>query len=271
MKPHRAPDGTAWFESELLPSVGVRAAFSTRAGGVSLPPFDGLNLGAHVGDEPAAVGENRRRWFSALGLDPSVPVGIRQVHGAAVVRAGPEARGHGARDWDSALADADGVLTVERSLPLFCLSADCALAALAAPGGAGCAVLHAGWRGLAAGIIERGARELAAAAGCRTEDLRAFVGPMLGADSYEVREDFAAALEAAWGPAEAGRFLRRRPSGGTHFLFDSAVARRFEIAGIAPRNVESAGLCTASRADLFFSHRTSGGRCGRMAMAVWIT
>lgn len=259
-----------WFEPEGFAACGARAAFSTRSGGASAAPFDSLNLGLHVGDDERAVLENRRRLWGALGLAPDAPAGGRQVHGAncAVVTAG--GRGRGARDWRLAFADTDGLVTVERGLPLFVLSADCALIALAAPGGRGCAAVHAGWRGLAAGVVERAAKALSELSGCPARELRAFVGPLLGEECFEVREDFVAALAAAWGRAEAERFVAGEAGGQARFRYEAAVRARLDAAGLGPRNVESAGLCTACRPDLCFSHRASGGRTGRMAMTVWV-
>ena len=270
VKPVSSPDGLAWFEPERFAACGARAAFSTRAGGASSTPFDSLNLGLHVGDAEAAVLENRRRLWSALALDPAAPAGARQVHGARIALAGPEDRGRGALAWSQAFEAADGLLTVERQVPLFVLGADCALLALAAPGGSGCAAVHAGWRGLAAGIVEDGARQLSKAAGCSPGELHAFVGAILGEECYGVQEDFARGLEAAWGRAEAGRYLARGESGRLGFRYAAALARRLDIAGVKPQNVEHLGHCTACRRDLFFSHRASGGHTGRMAMTVWI-
>lgn len=257
--------GVRWLEpGEIFGPAGARAAFSTRTGGVSRPPFDSLNLGLHVGDEPAAVGENRRRLRAALGLETAEPVGCRQVHGARVELVAADSRGGEPRQ------DADGLATVERGLPLLALAADCALLALAAPGGRGCAVLHAGWRGLVGGIVERGVALLSRAAGCRPEELCAFAGPALCEECFAVRADFAAALAAAWGAAEADRWLRRDAGGGLRFRYAPALAARLAAAGLDPQKVEMAGECTACRPERWFSHRGSGGRTGRMAMTVWI-
>jgi hypothetical protein len=259
-----------WFEPEGFGACGVRAAFSARAGGASPAPFDSLNLGLHVGDADAAAVENRRRLWSALELDPAAPAGAQQVHGARVALAGPGDRGRGARAWSAAFAAADGLVTAERGVPLFVLGADCALVALAAPDGAGCAAIHAGWRGLAAGIVESGARQLCQAARCSPGELRAFLGAMLGEECYEVQEDLAASLAAAWGRAEAEGLVSRDSSGRLRFRYGEAVLRRLDSAGVARQNVEQVGHCTACRQDLFFSHRASGGRTGRMAMTVWV-
>jgi YfiH family protein len=265
-----SPAGPSWFESGLLAGCGARAAFSTRAGGASPAPFESLNLGLHVGDQAERVLENRRRLWTALGLDPSAPAGAQQIHGdgCALVAAGD--RGRGARNWDRAVANADGLVTTERGLPLFVLSADCALLALAAPEGRGCAAVHAGWRGLAAGVVERTAAVLGERSGCPAGELRAFVGPMLAEECFQVREDFVAAIRSAWGREEADPLLASDRSGLLHFRYDLAVRRRLDSAGVRPQNVEAVGLCTACRQDLFFSHRASGGRAGRMAMTVWM-
>jgi hypothetical protein len=269
VRPIGPEGGLSWLEPEGFAPWGVRAAFSTRAGGVSAAPFDSLNLGLHVGDREADVLENRRRLWSALGLDPRAPAGGRQIHGAEVAAVGAADRGRGARSLSTALAATDGLVTAGRGLPLFALSADCALVALAAPQGAGCAVLHAGWRGLAGGIVENGVGRLCAAAGCRPGELRAFAGPLLGEECYRVREDFRAALSAAWGPEAAARFVSG-DGGRLRFRYQAALLWRLDSAGVPGQNVETSGMCTACRGDLFFSHRSSSGRAGRMAMTVWI-
>ena len=125
--------GLCWVEPDGFAICRARAAFSSRCGGVSRPPFDSLNLGLHVGDEAAAVLENRRRLWSALGLSPDSPVGGEQVHGARVAIVGGADRGRGALRWEDAVPKTDGLATARQGLPLFVLGAACALVALAVP------------------------------------------------------------------------------------------------------------------------------------------
>ena len=243
-----------WLEAEL---PGARAAFSTRLGGVSEAPFDRLNLGVFTDDERDAVVENRHRVASAIGLVPErVAIG-RQVHGA-------ELRTHTARqipspfaEPGSAIPEVDGHVIPapatdeggEDGPPAAALVfvADCLPIALAGPGGV--AMLHCGWRGLAAGIVARGAAAVGAT--------DAAIGPGIGACCYEVGEEVLGAF-AGLGP--------RIASGPMLDL--AAVARRLlERAGV--ERIEVAGLCTSCERELFFSHRRDRGRTGRQAGLVW--
>lgn len=227
-----------WLEADL---GGARVAFSTRLGGVSAPPRDSLNLGLLSGDEAAAVLENRRRLAAALGIAPERVAVAHQVHGAELLEHGGETAG---RWLDGAGApEADGHLLRSPGQAAFCFTADCLPVALRGPGGV--ALLHGGWRGLAAGIIARGAAAVGAAA--------AAIGPGIGPCCYEVGEEVLAAF-APLGPGIAeGRMLD---------LVE--IARRLlERAGV--ERVEAAGICTRCERETFFSHRGDGPETGRQA------
>jgi YfiH family protein len=265
----RESAGLVWFESERLRACGARACFSTRRGGYSAGPYSALNLGLHVGDDEIAVLNNRLDYWGALGIEPDAAIGARQVHGTRVMAVTSGDRGKGAASWSRALEGTDGLITLDRAVPIFALSADCHLVALAAPGGKGIAVLHAGWRGLLGGILEKGAGLLAGLVWKKPGELAAFVGPGLGEERFEVREDFEARLAGRWGAEALERFVVRS---GTRrsFRYRSAVLHALERAGVDPGNVECIEGCTAERDDLYYSHRASGGRTGRMAMTVWL-
>lgn len=257
------------LESESFTAFGARACFSTRSGGYSAGEYASLNLGLHVGDDEIAVLNNRLDYWNSLGIDPDATVGARQVHGTKIMAVTAGDRGRGAASWSRALAATDGLVTVERDVPVFALAADCHLVALAAPEGRGIAVLHAGWRGLLSGILERGVGLLAGLVWKKPSDLAAFVGPGLGEDRFEVREDFEAELEKAWG-ADAAADLVRRGGGRASFRYRAALLRALGAAGVRPELTEIVEGCTGTQSDLYYSHRTSGGRTGRMAMTVWI-
>ncbi len=233
-----------WLEAEL---PGARAAFSTRLGGVSGGAYASLNLGVRTGDERAAVLENRRRLAGALGLAPERVLMARQVHGAEVVRAAGPPRPPLFATGEPAPVEADGQATSRPGLAACVLVADCLPIALAGPGGV--AMLHCGWRGLAAGIIERGAREVGARA--------AAVGPGIGPCCYEVGADVLDAFAGLGGVAE-GRMLDLR-----------AVAREL-LAAAGVERVEVAEACTSCEAELFFSHRRDGGTTGRQGGFAWL-
>src|SRR4051794_13365657 len=178
----REEGGVRWLQADL---PGATAAFSTRIGGVSQPPFDSLNLGLFTEDERETVVENRIRLAAALGLAPErIAIG-RQVHGAELaIHGGPQDPSPFAEPGN-AVPEVDGHVTAEPSLALLVFAADCLPVALSGPGGV--AMLHCGWRGLAAGILARGAEATGAT--------DAAMGPGIGPCCYEVGEDVLAALD----------------------------------------------------------------------------
>lgn len=238
-------EGVRWLEASL---DGATAAFSTRLGGVSAGSFESLNLGILTDDEPAAVRENRRRLAVALGLRPErIAIG-RQVHGAELAtHSGDEHPGPFAEPG-AEIAEVDGHVTATPGLAPLVFVADCLPVALSGPGGI--AVLHCGWRGLAAGIVARGVEAVAA-----TE---AAIGPGIGACCYEVSAEVLAEFAGLGAGVAAGRML------------DLAEVTRRLLAGAGVERVESAGLCTSCEVELFFSHRRDAGRTGRQAGLAWI-
>jgi hypothetical protein len=241
----RERDGVRWLEAKMR---GAHAAFTTRLGGVSEPPFDTLNLGILTDDAEDAVRENRRRLTEALGIDPvQVPIAL-QVHGAEILE-------HDSPQDPSPFAapgppppEADGHVVREPGLTPLVFVADCLPIALHGP--RGLALLHCGWRPLAAGIVARGAAMVGA-----TE---AAIGPGIGVCCYEVGDEVRGAFEHLGDGIADGRMLDLRE-----------VARRL-LAAAGVGRVETADLCTSCEAELFFSHRRDGGRTGRQAGLAWL-
>lgn len=231
---------------------------TTRAGGVSAPPFDTFNLGDHVGDDPAAVAENRRRLAAALGLAPRRLAFMRQVHGTAVaVVDGPGT--DGAADTDP--PEADALVTTEPGLGLVVLTADCVPVLLAAPGPDGpvLAAAHAGRRGVQAGVVGTAVAAMRRL-GARVEEGQAHVGPAVCGRCYEVPEALQAEV-AADVPAAACT-----TRGGTPGLdLPGAVLGQLVAAGV--RAVGRDETCTLETATLY-SHRREGVT-GRIASVVW--
>jgi len=224
---------------------GGRVVFTTRRGGVSEGPYSSLNLGVLTDDDPKCVRRNRQLLAEAVALDPgSVAMGW-QVHGAEIQEwHGPPPTGRdGFGSPGAELSKVDGHATEQFGVALLVLVADCLPVALASPGRV--AMLHCGWRGLAAGIIERGV-------GSFEEAPAAAVGPGIGGCCYEVGREVLDAFAGLEGVAH-GSMLDLR-----------AVAEaRLRAAGV--QRVEHVDLCTSCRADLFFSHRRDGGVTGRQA------
>lgn len=230
---------------------GATIAFTTRQGGVSGGDFASLNLGFATPDDPAAVAENRRRALTAAGADPGRALSLRQVHGTAVLDAGPMADG-AYLDADVTWPEGDGLLTSEPGLPLVAHGADCLTAALVAPGGARLAVVHAGWRGLVAGVLEAAAERVG-------PGLSAVIGPGAGGCCYAVGEDVAGPLRARFGDDVV--------AGGRADL-EACALRALERSGAA--SVVSARMCTICDPEWFHSHRRDGRGSGRQGVIAFI-
>jgi purine-nucleoside/S-methyl-5'-thioadenosine phosphorylase / adenosine deaminase len=244
-------DGVRWLRAELGPAGDGTGCvgFGSRVGGVSATPYDTLNIGVLTDDFDEAVVENRRRLAAAVGIEPShVPIGL-QVHKADIaVHESPQVPSPFAEPG-SALQEVDGHVVRRPGLAPLVLTADCLPVALAGPGGV--AMLHCGWRGLAAGIIARGAALVDATS--------AAIGPGIGPCCYEVGSEVLDAFAGLGGEGIAmGRMLDL-----------PEVARRL-LARAGVERVESAGLCTFCEPGLFYSHRRDQGTTGRMGNLAWI-
>jgi polyphenol oxidase len=249
----RERDGVRWLEADL---GGARAAFSTRLGGTSDPPFDSLNLGILTEDDPEAVTENRERLAAALGREPEQIVSARQVHGTRLIdqsKGSEESRGsfgtaYVQKEPRDGLVVADGHVVREPGLAPLVFVADCLPVALRGPGGV--AMVHAGWRGLAGGIL--------AAAAEAVQATSAAIGPGIGHCCYEVGEEV----------LEAFADLRDGVTQGPMLDLTEIARRRLAEAGV--ESIESADLCTSCEQELFFSHRRDHGRTGRQAGIAWL-
>jgi YfiH family protein len=243
--------------AEDLLEAGVVAAFTGRAGGSSAPPYATLNLGLAVGDDLRRVLANRRRVATVLGLAGHPWALARQVHGATVLRVETAALGQGPPEGKPPVGEADGLVTAEAGVVLAVLTADCAAVLLADPAARVVGAVHAGWRGLAAGVVEAGVAAMAAL-GADPAATVGLVGPAVGGCCYEVgpevREAVGARYPAALATTRDGR-PALDPAAGT--------AQALERAGVGRLRV--AGECTVDLADRHFSHRRDHGRTGRQA------
>lgn len=242
----------AWIVPDWPAPAGVRAASTLRTGGVSPPPWHTLNLGARCGDGAECVAENRHRTAVALGL-PAQPAWLRQVHGRDVL----ELSGEPAPDEP----EADAAVTSAPGRVLAVLTADCLPVLFCAASGGRVGVAHAGWRGLAAGVLEAAVEAL----GRPPAELLAWIGPGIGQDAYEVGPQVRAACIA--GHPEAGPAFR--PAEGDRWRLDLAGLARAQLEALGVGRVYGGRWCTASDPARFFSHRRDG-RSGRMATLVWL-
>jgi polyphenol oxidase len=235
-----------------LPS-GVRAAFTTRLGGASQPPWDSFTLGVHVGDAPEHVAANRARLRELLGL-PHEPAWLSQVHGTAVAEL------DASRPPGTITADASVTAAAGRACVI--MVADCLPVLFAARDGRRIGAAHAGWRGLAAGVLEKTVAALDVAPG----ELTAWLGPAILQPNFEVGADVRDA------------FLAGDPGVAHYFVPNARDRWQADLVGLARRRLPAAGVkeicggewCTVADPRRFFSHRRDG-KGGRMAALIWRT
>lgn len=238
----------------------VAAVMSTRQGGVSAAPWDSLNLGSGVGDDVSAVASNRQRFARAIG---ATPVFLDQVHGPRVVRVG-------SADTAPTRAPlrADASLTTEPAVACTVLVADCLPVLFAAADGRAVAAAHAGWRGLAGGVLEAALAALCAAARCEPGEVQAWLGACIGPRCFEVGADVLQAMGADPAQADGDLFVPRPGHAGKWLANLPRLARaRLRDAGV--RSISGGHWCTVEEPSRFFSFRRDGPS-GRMAASIWI-
>jgi YfiH family protein len=261
----------------------VRSAFTLRTGGVSRAPYDSLNVGAHVGDASTAVEENRRRVRERLRL-PAEPVWLQQVHGVevadldvaeapAMAWRAPAQSGEVGAEAAVALGAADalpvspGVLRADAAVTRVpgrvCVIqvADCMPVLFAARDGSAVGAAHAGWRGLAGGVLEETVRHL----GIPAAQLIAWLGPTIGQEHFEVGDEVLAAF-VSHDPDAVSAF---EPNARGRWQCDLYSLARRRLGALGIRDVFGGGWCTYADAARFFSYRRDG-QCGRMAALIWI-
>jgi YfiH family protein len=259
----REQGGVRWLEARM---PGAIAAFTTRPGGTSEPPFEALNLGLFTDDDREAVIENRRLLAAALGFQPYQIAVAHQVHGADLIdHVGPPASHCSFATYGpdkerggtvgGGLTKADGHVVAAEQTAALVFVADCVPVALSGPSGV--AMLHCGWRGLAAGIVAKGAAAIGAT--------DAAIGPSIGPCCYEVGPEVLATLDLPTGPKTA-YMTTHRPVGA---VVDLPAVARGQLREAGVERIETSGLCTSCEPDLFFSHRRDRGRTGRQAGLVW--
>ena len=227
---------------------GVRAASTLRGQSGSKGPYRGLNLGAHVGDDPRQVEDNRYQLVRDLKL-PSPPAWLDQVHGTTCVKAHPDA-----------VATADASYTDQSGIACVVMTADCLPVLFATRDGQRVAAAHAGWKGLAGGVLEATLNALG------TSDVLIWLGPAIGPNAFEV------------GPEVREAFLSRHPDAGKAFSNPHKDRYHADLYGLARGLLTQAGVpedaiygggrCTFSEADAFFSYRRDR-ITGRMASLIW--
>jgi len=231
--------------------TNVRAASTLRDGGVSVEPYDTCNLAAHVGDDPQAVRENRRRLRGALRL-PSEPCWLEQVHGVSVFEA--NSASSSPPRADAAVARAPGSVCAV-------LTADCLPVLFASRDGDRVAAAHAGWRGLAAGVLDN----TVGALGLPGRQLIAWLGPAISQNAFEVGDEVRVAFLAR----DSGNAAAFRANARGRWQCDLYELARRNLAQLGVRDVHGGGYCTYADNERFFSYRRDG-QCGRMATLIWL-
>jgi polyphenol oxidase len=247
------PFPAGWLVPDWPAPAHVRAVCTTRAGGVSHGAFESLNLGDHVGDAPDAIAQNRARFKAAIGAQP---VFLQQVHGRHAIALD-------AKTPDG--AQADGCFTRERSIACTIMVADCLPVLFTDSQGNVVGAAHAGWRGLAGGILESVVQEL----GVPAKTLLAWLGPCIGPDVFEVGGEVKAAFESQGMSASA--MFRTHTENKWLANLPGLARQRLQALGITRihGNDGSRAWCTVSNPSRFFSHRRDR-ISGRFAASIWL-
>lgn len=236
--------------------ANVRSLQTTRLGGVSLPPYDSLNLGDHVGDAPDAVQQNRVRISNMTG---SSPCWLQQVHGTAVFDLD-----HDSLPADGSAPVADAAISREAGKVCVVMTADCLPLLFCDRAGTVVAAAHAGWRGLCDGVIEH----TVAAMQVPASEILVWLGPAIGRDAFEVGEEVRTAFASQ--SAQAASAFRPSPTAGNKWFADIFALARQRLHALGIDAIYGGGVCTVSDPARFFSHRRSAP-CGRLATLIWKT
>lgn len=236
-----------WLTPDWPAPVWVKACITTRNGGISAAPFDSFNLGEHVGDDPVAVTKNRQRLISQLGCKPAW---LRQVHGVAVVPAEP-----------GEVLEADASWTATPGIACSVMTADCLPVLFCDRAGSRVAAAHAGWRGLAGGVLEATLDALAMA----PEDVLVWLGPAIGPHAFEVGAEVREAFMAVHPQAAEAFVASVNPD---RYMADIYQLARIRLAARGVTAVYGGGFCTYSD-PRFYSYRRAA-QTGRFASLVWL-
>lgn len=239
-----------WLKPDWPAPDNVRAVCTTRAGGVSVAPFDALNLGDHVGDDPVAVARNRQLVTELLSL-PSTPFWLQQVHGVKVAQ----------QNVDNLGCPADASVSFKTNEICVVMTADCLPVLFCDRAGTRVAAAHAGWRGLCDGVLEETVRAL----DCDPTEILAWMGPAIGPQAFEVGDEVRAAF-MAHDPKAAEAFQAIQDG---KWLADIYELGRQRLAAMGVTAIYGGHFCTYTQEDLFFSFRRDQ-QTGRMASLIWL-
>ena len=255
-------NGLIWLSSNLLQHPAIRHGFSTRTGGVSPTPWDSLNLAMGRGDSPQHVEENFRRFCSLVGTDYRRVVLSKQTHDSNIRLVTEQDAGKGLwvpRDYDSV----DALICREPGLSLVVFSADCGIILLHDPVCRAVGAVHAGWRGVAAGLVFRTVLRMQQEFGCDPANITAAMGPSIGPCCFETDDDVPAAMRAALGDEVEPYMVFR----GTKWHIDLKAINAHWLRRAGVTRIDICNDCTACHPELYWSHRKMGNaRGGQVAM-----
>jgi YfiH family protein len=250
-------DRLTYYQFDMWP--GLTHGIFTRRGGTSAAPWASLNVGGNVGDSSKAVRHNHERMYAALGVSEARACSVWQVHSADIILAQGPVRG---RRW---LALADGMVTDRPDTPLSMRFADCVPLLFHDPVQVVIGMAHAGWRGTVQGIGAKVVRAMQQSYGCKANHIQAAIGPSIGPEKYQVGEEVVTAVQDYFRTTDG--LIRRDPTDGTAYL-DLWAANRLDLERAGVEQIETAGICTATHTDEFFSHRAEKGRTGRFGAII---
>ncbi|HEX4242090.1 MAG TPA: peptidoglycan editing factor PgeF [Steroidobacteraceae bacterium] len=280
--------GPQWLEPDWPAPARIRAISTLRGGGVSTGPYASLNVGSRSGDDAAAVAENRRLLSAAAGV-PGDPAWLAQVHGARVIdldatgqdgpmsgaatRGGLAQAGAGALDVGAGSSEAgagapsaDASVSGRAGVVCAILTADCMPVLLTSDSGDVVGAAHAGWRGLAGGVLEATVAAMTAKSAAGAACFMAWLGPAIGPGHFEVgAEVLEAMLEGDPGAAVAFRSNARG-----RYMADLELLARRRLEALGIRRIHGGGRCTFEDGTQYFSHRRDQGRTGRHATLIWL-
>ena len=255
-------NGLVYMRSTL---IGAKHTFTTRFGGVSEGEFATLNLGSSRGDALENVRENYRRVCALFGVDENGACVTNQIH-ENTVRTVTMADRHGCLTRTPYVAD--GLVTGDRGLPIFCFTADCVPVLLWDAEGHAAGAVHCGWRSSVADILKN-ALDAMSALGARPENIRAAIGPSIGRCCFETDDDVPNAV-SAWLRGDTDGLFDRRADGKTMVDLRAANARRLMTLGVPENNIDISDECTFCRHDKYWSHRYTAGRRGTQASGIML-
>ena len=249
----------------IFPDDTVVHAVSARLGGVSKEPYSSLNLAFHVGDDAEAVRQNRQIFAHSLLLNAKDIVSPKQVHGVNVMRVGKEQRGLGAKDYESAIADTDALITNEPNVPLLLCFADCTPIIFVDPENKAVGVAHAGWKGTAGRIAAKTVEAMRESFGTHPDKCLVGIGPSISKAVYEIGDDVAKIFLENFSYSD--KFLSK-VNNKYHLDLWEANRKILLEAGVRAYNIEVAGVCTFEENAWYYSYRKEAGNTGRIGAIV---